>query len=148
MTGSLRDCVVDASVGIKLVLQEEGSAAARAVFAPLGSSRPPVIAVPDLFFIECANILWKNIRRGTLTRDEGQEGLHFLTALALSTTPTTHIVSRALEIAASYAISAYDAAYLSLSEQLGIPLVTADARLVRSVTGGGFNIVILDTTSP
>ena len=49
MTG---DCVVDASVGVKLFLAEEGSDAADALFAQLTESPPARFYVPDLFYSE------------------------------------------------------------------------------------------------
>ncbi len=147
MTVLPRDCVVDASVGIKLVLAEVGSVEARALFAPLSDDDPPRLAVPDLFFIECANILWKNTRRGTLSVADGQTGLASLIALALATTPTAHLAPRALEIAAAHDVSAYDAAYLALAERLDLPLVTADTRLARSVAASSFRVVLLPTAA-
>ena len=60
MTG---DCVVDASVGIKLFVVEELSDAAHRLFRQLTGYRPARFYVPDLFFVECANTLWKYVRR-------------------------------------------------------------------------------------
>ena len=47
------DCVVDASVAIKLFLREELSDRAAALFAQLTLSPPARFFVPDHFFIEC-----------------------------------------------------------------------------------------------
>jgi len=57
------DGVVDASVGIKLFLVEPLSDAAHALFTHLTDDLPARLYVPELFFIECANILWKYVRR-------------------------------------------------------------------------------------
>jgi predicted nucleic acid-binding protein len=57
------DCVVDASVGIKLFLVEPLSDAAHALLAHLTDDPPARLYVPELFFVECANILWKYVRR-------------------------------------------------------------------------------------
>jgi len=56
-------CVVDASVGIKLFVSEPLSDKAQALFNRLASDLPADLHVPDLFYIECANILWKYSRR-------------------------------------------------------------------------------------
>lgn len=53
------DGVVDASVGIKLFLVEPLSDEAHALFAHLTDDPPARLYVPELFFIECANILLK-----------------------------------------------------------------------------------------
>jgi hypothetical protein len=44
------DCVVDASVGIKLFLVEAGSEEAHRLFAELAADPPARFYVPDLFF--------------------------------------------------------------------------------------------------
>ncbi len=57
------NCMVDASVAIKLFVNEPLSERADALFAHLTDSRPARFYVPDLFFVECANVLWKYVRR-------------------------------------------------------------------------------------
>ena len=56
-------CVVDASVGIKLFLAQDLSERAGALFAHLAGDPQAHLSVPDLFYIECASILWKHTRR-------------------------------------------------------------------------------------
>jgi predicted nucleic acid-binding protein len=56
-------CVVDASVGIKLVIIEALSKQAHALFVHLARDPAARFYVPDLFDIECANVLWKQIQR-------------------------------------------------------------------------------------
>jgi predicted nucleic acid-binding protein len=51
------DCVVDASVGIKLFLKEPLSERADILFSRLVDDPPARFYVPDLFFVECANVL-------------------------------------------------------------------------------------------
>lgn len=49
-------------------------------------------------------------------------------------------MSDALEIALAYGITAYDAAYVALAQQLALPLITADARLARAMDGTAHDI--------
>jgi predicted nucleic acid-binding protein len=56
-------CVVDASVGIKLVIPEALSGEAHALFAHLASDSASRFYVPDRFDLECANVLWKHVQR-------------------------------------------------------------------------------------
>jgi len=51
--------VVDASVGIKWFVPEIHSDAARRLL-----TEDSILLVPDLFFPEIGNILWKRVRRG------------------------------------------------------------------------------------
>ena len=56
--------VVDASIAIKWVVAEEGTDTAVDLRLRFH------FAAPDLLIPECANILWKKVQRGELTRDE------------------------------------------------------------------------------
>ena len=49
--------VVDASVGVKIFVPEALSAQAQTVFMRFASENDAELIVPDLFFIECANVL-------------------------------------------------------------------------------------------
>jgi predicted nucleic acid-binding protein len=50
----------------------------------------------------------------------------------------------ALRIAADCGISAYDAVYVALSSAEGLPLMTADVRLVRALVGTGYEALSLE----
>ncbi len=76
-------CVVDASVGIKLVITESLSAEAHALFAHLAQDPAARFFVPELFYLECANILWKHTQRSGYPLADAQLNLSTLSALAL-----------------------------------------------------------------
>jgi hypothetical protein len=59
MTQSPLRYVVDASVGIKLFVEEEFSEQTHSLFSYLAADPPAELYVPDLFFIECTKILLK-----------------------------------------------------------------------------------------
>ncbi len=123
--------VVDASVGIKLFIDEEFSDKADALFALLTVDPPARLHVPDLFFIECANILRKHVRRYGYPVEKAQHDLEVLHRIALHCTTTHSLVHMAFDIASNHSITAYDASYVTLAHQLSGSLVTADRRLVR-----------------
>ena len=129
------DCVLDASVGIKLFLVEDHSKRARALFAHLEGPLPAQFFVPDLFFVECANILWKYVRRFGYPSQSAQQDVADLVALPVQVVPTGALVESALKLALDYSLTAYDASYVALSDRLALPLVTADERLVQSLDG-------------
>jgi hypothetical protein len=79
--------VVDASVAIKLFINERFSDQAEALFGILEADPPGRIHVPDLFFIECTNILWKHIKRFGYPEDKAHGDLAALKALSLYATP-------------------------------------------------------------
>ena len=128
-----KGAVVDASVGIKLFLNESLSEEAHRLFAGLTAGPPGRLHVPDLFYIECASILWKYVERARLPPEQAGAFVADLGGLALRRTPMRELAEDALAIALALHITTYDAAYVALAAQLGLPLVTADARLAASV---------------
>lgn len=134
------DCVIDASVGIKLFLDEPLSERADALFAHLTDDPPARFYVPDLFFIECANILWKYARYYGYSPDRAREDVADLRSLGIHAVPTRELVEAALAIALDRGITAYDASYVALAQSLSLPLVTADEPLVRHLADTGCDV--------
>jgi len=114
--------VIDASVGIKWVVDETGSEAARSLAAC-------DLYAPDLFPIECANILWKKVRLRDLTRRDALERFDLLRAAPVAIVATRDFMSQALDLAIVLQEPVYDCVYLALAMQRGLRLITADARL-------------------
>jgi predicted nucleic acid-binding protein len=127
--------VIDANVAIKLFLEEELSDEAEAVFRQLEADDPPRFFVPDLFFIECANILWKYVRRGAHPREEALHDMAALIALPLQPVSTADLLPGALALAIDRDLSAYDASYAFLASSLNAPFVTADKTLFQKLAG-------------
>lgn len=133
MSEPLVRCVLDASVGIKLFVEEEFSDQVQSLFARLADDPAIEIHVPDLFYIECANILLKYTRRFKRPLEDSQVDLKDLGDLALLSTPTADLMQEALTLAHELKLTAYDACYAILARRLEIPLVTADKQLADSV---------------
>ncbi len=125
--------VVDASIGIKLFVDEEFSEQAHALFSHLAADPPAELYVPDLFFIECANILLKYTRRFGRPLEDSQADIADLRLLALKPTSTADLMEEALLLASEKKLTAYDACHAILAEKLEISLVTADEELARAV---------------
>ena len=140
MTATRLECVVDASVGIKLFINEPLSDKADALFAHLAADPPAFLAVPDLFFVECANILWKHVRRFGYPVAEAHRDLVSLGRLSLHSTSTASLMAAALTIAVTHGITAYDACYAALARHLGVPCVTADEKLSRVLVSASYNV--------
>jgi predicted nucleic acid-binding protein len=140
-------CVVDASVAVKLWLPEPLAAETRALFA-LSSDPASVFHVPDLFFAECANILWKQVQRGNATTNQVLAHSSDMQALPLQRTATFDLVADALSMALAHAISAYDACYVALAVRLQVPLFTADEKLARRFAGTSIAVTWLGNWTP
>jgi predicted nucleic acid-binding protein len=129
------DCVVDASVGIKLFLVEPLAERADALFATLTGSPPARLYVPDLFYVECTNILRKYVRRFGYPAEAARQDVADLVRLPLHVAPTADLAEAALALALDHSLTAYDAAYVALAHRLSLPLITADEALVRRLAG-------------
>jgi len=126
-------CVLDASVGIKLFVEEEFSDKVQTLFSKLAEDPQAEIHVPDLFYIECANILLKYTRRYKRPIEDSLADLEDLNKLALKSTSTADLIEDALLLANEKNLTAYDACYAVLAQKLEFPLITADAPLAKAV---------------
>jgi predicted nucleic acid-binding protein len=143
MTDAPPRFVVDASVGIKLFVDEEYSDKVHTLFDQLAADPPANLYVPDLFYIECTNILLKYTRRFGRSLEDSRADLVDLGRLSLRVVPTAELMEDALLLAAEHNITAYDACYAVLATRLDFPLVTADeplAKAVGAVRIGALNI--------
>jgi len=130
--GGLR-FVVDASVGIKLFVDEPLSEQAHALFAKLSEDPPAELYIPDLFYIECANILLKYMRRFGRSLEDSQADLADLNTLALKPVSTAELMEGALVLASQKNLTAYDACYAVLAQRLNIQIITADEPMAQAV---------------
>lgn len=125
--------VLDASVGIKLFIDEEFSDKVQRLFSGLAEDPEAEIYVPDLYYIECANILLKFTRRFRRPIEDSLADIRDLNDLALKVTSTAELMEDALMLAAEKDLTAYDACYAVLAQKIGIPLVTADSPLTKAI---------------
>lgn len=114
------EVVLDASVAIKVFLDEEGSVEARALVA----SGARFIA-PALVLAEIADVLLKRRRRREVTPAFATAVLQRAATLFDELARIESLTTRAFEIAADHQLTAYDALYLALAEDRKRPLATA-----------------------
>ena len=126
--------VIDASVGIKLFVDEVYSDKVQTLFNKLAADIPAIFYVPDLFYIECTNILLKYTRRFGRSLEDSRADLLDLGRLALRVVSTAELMHDALLLAVEHDITAYDAYYAVLASRLELPLITADEKLVKAVS--------------
>lgn len=125
----MNGCVVDASVALKWVLDEPGSAAASGLLDGRGLFAPPLLA------IEVANALWVATRRGQLTGAEAEDALDLILRAPFQPLPPgLRLPLRALELARLLDHPVYDCVYLALAIRLERPVVTADRRFAAAAS--------------
>lgn len=96
------------------------------------------VLVPDLAYVECANVMWKYVRKGLCAEDRAREVLRKVVELPLSSVPTRALLEEAFQEATRLGITAYDAVYVVLAKKTGAPLVTGDKRLTHPSIGGQY----------
>lgn len=138
MMASLK-CVLDASVCIKQFIADPLTPKVNQLFDLLKNPSTEFF-VPDLFYVECANVLWKYVRSNLYTADQIQSDLADLKDLRFQVTSTKDLIVEAIEISLQYGITAYDACYVALSHQFKIPLLTLDERLVNALLPSSFEV--------
>lgn len=123
--------ILDASVILKWLLSEEGSEAARELRDRHISGEEHII-VPSLVFYEIANVLRYKTE---LPDEEIVELFEVLNDLEFSGMhPSFPELEETMLYARSKRISVYDASYVVLARRVGCSLITADSRLLNSVT--------------
>jgi predicted nucleic acid-binding protein len=120
--------VVDVSVVVKWMLPEPLTADAVRLQSP--SHR---LHAPSFMQIELANVLWKKVRQGLLSRVHAEAFLGQLPGLPLTRHPDAPLVAAAFDLADRSGRTVYDCMYLALAVRLGGQMVTADERLVNSL---------------
>jgi predicted nucleic acid-binding protein len=121
--------VIDASIAIKWVIEEEGTPQA------LTLRREAKLLAPELLVAECANILWKKARRNELSREEALLAARLLQTAAIELVPTRSLLAAATRIAIELDHPAYDCLYLALAIENDCRFVTADERFLRKLGG-------------
>jgi predicted nucleic acid-binding protein len=116
--------IVDASVALKWVIDEEGSEAASALAAES-------LISPSIILAECANALWAKALRREITAAEVLERLALLRAAPVLLVPLEELVEDATRLAVTLGHPVYDCLYLALAVRENTRLVTADQQFAR-----------------
>lgn len=125
--------VLDASVAAKWFLNDEAlTEKAASLLRAYADGRVRFI-VPDLFWAELANILWKALRQGRCTQDAAHRAIESLHERRLPTVSSMTLVDMAFRIAITFGRTVYDALYIALAVQSNAELITADEKLANAL---------------
>lgn len=136
--------VVDASVAIKWLVEEDDSEAAL-------SLRDRDLAAPALLRIEAANVLRTLATRKATTPAEAAALFTLLQAAPVTLVDHDDALeARALQLALALGHPVYDCVYLALAERMGRILVTADSRFLKALKATTYasRVVALGAVSP
>ena len=89
--------------------------------------------VPDLFWVEIANALWKAVRRGKISTENANAAMSLVGDLDIPTIPSFGLLPQALALAVRHDRTVYDSLYVALAVQSDSEMVTADERLANAL---------------
>lgn len=120
--------VVDASVAVKLLVEESDSNAAREMAA---TDRD--LHAPQLLASEVANALWRKARAGEIDRADAAAAIALLPDMPVHWSRDDIVSADAFRLALELDHPVYDCMYLALAHRIGATVVTADSRFVNAV---------------
>jgi predicted nucleic acid-binding protein len=127
--------VLDASVAAKWFLpgdQEHFKTEALSVLQEYAAGRLRLI-VPDLFWPEIGNILWKASRLGRMSKPSAAQAIDILREQSFPTYPSFPLFHNAFTIAINFDRTVYDSIYIALTVEMNAIFLTADERLANAL---------------
>jgi predicted nucleic acid-binding protein len=127
--------VLDANVAAKWFLPAKSEPLADEAFTLFDKYAKDEVRfiVPDLFWAEFANVMWKAVRLGRFPRVSAGEALEALTQRDFPTVPSLKLLDSAFQIATAFERTVYDSLYVALAVYSNAQLITADERLANSL---------------
>ena len=89
--------------------------------------------VPDVFWAEVGNVLWKGTRQRRWRQDEAEAIAADMKARDFATVSSLILLPEALKIAFAHDRAVYDCLYVALAVQSKTDLITADERLANAL---------------
>jgi predicted nucleic acid-binding protein len=132
--------VLDASMTIAAIFEDEGNSRAQEVMRQVG--REGAFA-PSLWRLETANVLRNSVRRGRCDVAFVDRALQILAELPVMIDLETdaHAWSATIEISRAEDLTVYDAAYLELAIRLNATLASCDADLIAAARRRGLDVL-------
>jgi predicted nucleic acid-binding protein len=141
--------VADSSIIAQAVVADSNSPRVDTLLAGL-ILRPPAAELwtPDLYQVECANVIWKRVKFLGLAEQDGRDLLARLIQLPLVVVQFGPFLARGLEIGMAQNLAIYDSLYIALAEKLNCELITEDAKQAVAAQAAGVRLKSIDDFQP
>jgi len=132
--------VVDASITIAWLFQEQRSEGARSVLRRVIAEDANV---PSIWQLEVANVLRTSVRRGHCAEAYASRCLIRLSRLRIMVDSETDSQAWGVtrDLSRTHNLTVYDAAYLELAVRLQIPIASLDRALVNAARASGIEAI-------
>jgi predicted nucleic acid-binding protein len=131
----LTSFVLDASVAVKWAIPSGTETLTAEAFQLLKRYSDGKInfIVPDIFWAEVGNVLWKGVRQQRWQQDFAQLAASDTRERDFLTVSSQELLSEALAIAFAYDRSVCDCLYVALAIRFKTEMITADERLANAL---------------
>ncbi|HEY9849668.1 MAG TPA: type II toxin-antitoxin system VapC family toxin [Leptolyngbyaceae cyanobacterium] len=104
--------------------------------------------IPEFSLLECANVLWKEVRFRGLSQTNAEEIISELLRLPFQIVSVKHLLPRALQIGITHQLAVYDSLYIALALDLNFPLITVDNKQLNAAIACGVTIKPIEDFLP
>jgi predicted nucleic acid-binding protein len=132
--------VIDPSVLIQGYIEDSETNRVQTLLSSVSGENAPELHIPEFCLVECANILWKQVRFHGASVDDARQALSNLAALPLTIHPVVDLLQSALTIGLSHQLPVYDALYIALAQTMRYPLITVDERQEKAAESIGVTL--------
>ncbi|MFN4032509.1 MAG: type II toxin-antitoxin system VapC family toxin [Fimbriimonadales bacterium] len=130
----MKKIVIDASVALKWVLNDEEHIAEASQTLLDWRTRRLELAAPDLLYYEYCNALWVAVRQSRLSQQDAYAAIEFFGQIGIAYHSAREFWKKSLGFAFGYQRTFYDCVYVALAEQMGVWFFTGDRRLYNALS--------------
>ena len=99
----------------------------------------------ELAVKETGNSLWKRVRRGEISDKQAKQAFsEFTASRPFTVVDQGELYASAFEVATALGLSLYDALFLALAKERGLPLVTSDSSQAEAARKLGLGIQFIE----
>jgi predicted nucleic acid-binding protein len=119
--------IVDTSIIGQRIILDVHTAHVRTLIND-AAARSVGIYTPEFSRLELINIIWKHVRRQTISARDGEILIRDIKRLPLQLISSRQYEVAAFRIGVAHDFAVYDAVHIAIAQRLRLPLITADGK--------------------